>query len=241
MVPKETDIRLIDFGGATFEHDHHSRIVNTRQYRSPEVLLGTGWSYPSDLWSVGCILAELFTGELLFGTHEDLEHLALMEHILERRLPSGLCKDALRPYLDQRNSKSGGGNSSRRRGRDGRDGRDGNKRNRSGSPNGGDRKSRSRSRSHGSPDHTNRARSSRYESAPHRTAPFVLHPHLFCSLHGLVLFVASINPSYVWTGLHPRRSERAISGVGVGVCLRLPRSLITTHCTCLTRSRLCVW
>jgi len=39
-VPIHTDIRLIDFGGATFEHEHHSRIVNTRQYRAPEVLLG---------------------------------------------------------------------------------------------------------------------------------------------------------------------------------------------------------
>lgn len=96
--PIDTAIRLIDFGGATFEDDHHSRIVNTRQYRAPEVLLGCGWSYPSDLWSIGCILPELFTGELLFGTHHDLEHLALMERVLEKPLSRALTQQAIEPY-----------------------------------------------------------------------------------------------------------------------------------------------
>jgi serine/threonine protein kinase len=50
-----TDIRLIDFGGSIFDHEWHSRIINTRQYRSPEVLLGLPWSFPSDLFSVGCM------------------------------------------------------------------------------------------------------------------------------------------------------------------------------------------
>ena len=61
-IPKHLEIRLIDFGGATWEDDHHSRIINTRQYRGPEVILDLNWSYPSDLWSIGCIIAELFTG-----------------------------------------------------------------------------------------------------------------------------------------------------------------------------------
>jgi len=82
-VPKSTlEIRLIDFGGATFESDHHSSIINTRQYRGPEVILNLKWSYPSDIWSIGCILAELYCGELLFATHDDVEHLQLMQKIL---------------------------------------------------------------------------------------------------------------------------------------------------------------
>jgi len=76
------EIRLIDFGGATFECDHHSSIINTRQYRGPEVILGLRWSHPSDIWSIGCILAELYCGELLFATHHDAEHLQLMKKIL---------------------------------------------------------------------------------------------------------------------------------------------------------------
>jgi dual-specificity kinase len=99
-VPLSTDIRLIDFGGATFEKDHHSRIVNTRQYRSPEVLLGLGWSHPSDMWSIGCILGELLTGDLLFSTHEDMEHLALMEKLVGKTLPAHMMDKALQPYRD---------------------------------------------------------------------------------------------------------------------------------------------
>jgi len=37
---KCTDIRLIDFGSATFDDEHHSAVVSTRHYRAPEVLLG---------------------------------------------------------------------------------------------------------------------------------------------------------------------------------------------------------
>ncbi|CAI0547517.1 unnamed protein product [Linum tenue] len=57
-------------------------IVSTRHYRAPEVILGLGWSYPCDVWSIGCILVELCTGEALFQTHENLEHLAMMERVL---------------------------------------------------------------------------------------------------------------------------------------------------------------
>lgn len=38
--PRNIEIKLIDFGGATNENDHHSEIINTRQYRAPEVILG---------------------------------------------------------------------------------------------------------------------------------------------------------------------------------------------------------
>lgn len=80
MVPASTRVKVIDFGGATYDNDaHKSTIVNTRQYRAPEVILELGWSYPSDLWSAGCIIAELYTGDLLFATHNNAEHLALME------------------------------------------------------------------------------------------------------------------------------------------------------------------
>ena len=83
-------IRLIDFGGATFEEDHHASVINTRQYRGPEVILGSGWSYPSDVWSAGCILSELVKGRLLFETHDNHEHLALM-HALLGRFPMSMA------------------------------------------------------------------------------------------------------------------------------------------------------
>lgn len=78
-LPENDTIRIIDFGGATENSDHHSKIINTRQYRSPEVILGCcEWSTISDVWSIGCIIAELYTGELYFPTHENIEHLRMI-------------------------------------------------------------------------------------------------------------------------------------------------------------------
>lgn len=60
---------VIDFGGATYDNDpRKSRVINTRQYRGPEVILELGWSFPSDLWSVGCIIGEIYRGDLFFQT-----------------------------------------------------------------------------------------------------------------------------------------------------------------------------
>jgi serine/threonine protein kinase len=52
-IPECTRIKVIDFGGATYDNEKKSSVVNTRQYRAPEVILGVGWSMPSDMWSVG--------------------------------------------------------------------------------------------------------------------------------------------------------------------------------------------
>jgi len=81
-VPVTSAIKLIDFGSTTLEDQYHSTIVSTRHYRAPEIILGTGWSYPCDMWSIGCILIELLTGDALFQTHENMEHLAMMRNVL---------------------------------------------------------------------------------------------------------------------------------------------------------------
>lgn len=41
-----------------------------------------GWSQPCDVWSIGCILFELYLGITLFQTHDNREHLAMMQRIL---------------------------------------------------------------------------------------------------------------------------------------------------------------
>lgn len=81
-VPKSSAVKVIDFGSTTYERPDQNYVVSTRHYRAPEVILGLGWSYPCDVWSVGCILMELCSGEALFQTHENLEHLAMMERVL---------------------------------------------------------------------------------------------------------------------------------------------------------------
>ncbi|KAJ3316664.1 dual specificity protein kinase kns1, partial [Gonapodya sp. JEL0774] len=89
----DPQMMLIDFGSSTFEGEYHSSVVSTRHYRAPEIILSMGWSYPCDMWSAGCILVELYTGEALFQTHDNLEHLAMMDAILgafPSRLVNGL-------------------------------------------------------------------------------------------------------------------------------------------------------
>jgi serine/threonine protein kinase len=79
-LPKDDRVKIIDMGGATYDHEHHSSVINTRQYRAPEVILGCcQWDHQSDVWSIGCIILELFSGELFFETHESYEHLAMID------------------------------------------------------------------------------------------------------------------------------------------------------------------
>eukprot|EP01126_Amoeba_proteus_P047294 TRINITY_DN5389_c0_g1_i8.p2 TRINITY_DN5389_c0_g1~~TRINITY_DN5389_c0_g1_i8.p2 ORF type:complete len:312 (-),score=44.84 TRINITY_DN5389_c0_g1_i8:70-1005(-) len=61
-----------------------------------------GWSFPSDIWSVGCILVELFTGDTLFQTHRNLEHLAMMEAVLGP-FPSSLIASQLTGNINSKN------------------------------------------------------------------------------------------------------------------------------------------
>ena len=88
----DTEIRLIDFGSATFDDEYHSSVVSTRHYRAPEIILNLGWSYPCDIWSIGCILVEFYTGDALFQTHDNLEHLAMMESVCGGRIDTKLVR-----------------------------------------------------------------------------------------------------------------------------------------------------
>ena len=81
-VIRDCNIKLIDFGSATFENERKTRIVATRHYRPPEVILELTWSHPCDVWSIGCIMFEWYMGICMFQTHDNREHLAMMERIL---------------------------------------------------------------------------------------------------------------------------------------------------------------
>lgn len=102
----DTEIRLIDFGSATFQDEYHSSVVSTRHYRAPEIILGLGWSYPCDIWSIGCILVEFFTGDALFQTHDNLEHLAMMEAVVGSRIDSALVSQVNRSSRSANNPAS---------------------------------------------------------------------------------------------------------------------------------------
>lgn len=45
-------------------------------------MVGLGWSYPCDAFSLGCILVEFYTGVATFQTHDNLDHLAMMQIVM---------------------------------------------------------------------------------------------------------------------------------------------------------------
>jgi serine/threonine protein kinase len=64
-------IKLIDFGSACFEGQTAHTYIQSRFYRSPEVLVGLPYDSAIDMWSLGCVAAELFLGlPILPGVHE---------------------------------------------------------------------------------------------------------------------------------------------------------------------------
>ncbi|KAF6168629.1 hypothetical protein GIB67_005241 [Kingdonia uniflora] len=60
------EIKVIDLGSSCFQTDHLCSYVQSRSYRAPEVILGLSYDKKIDIWSLGCILAELCTGNVLF-------------------------------------------------------------------------------------------------------------------------------------------------------------------------------
>lgn len=95
---KNPEIKIIDFGSAIFVNEYHPPVISTRHYRAPEIVLGLGWSYPCDIWSIACILIELVLGESLYPIHENFEHLAMMERINGERIPAKLIEKSFYKY-----------------------------------------------------------------------------------------------------------------------------------------------
>ena len=56
------------------------------------MILGLGWRESIDIWSLGCVLFEYYTGKTMFQTHDNVEHLAMMESTLGK-LPSSMVRE----------------------------------------------------------------------------------------------------------------------------------------------------
>ncbi|GAV63806.1 Pkinase domain-containing protein [Cephalotus follicularis] len=84
----DLNCKLVDFGNACWTYKQFTNDIQTRQYRCPEVILGSKYSTSADLWSFACICFELATGDVLFDPHSgdnfdrDEDHLALMMELL---------------------------------------------------------------------------------------------------------------------------------------------------------------
>lgn len=101
--PMHSEIKVIDFGSSCFENEKVYTYIQSRFYRSPEVILGMSYGMPIDMWSLGCILAELYTGYPLFPGENEQEQLAcIMEvfgppekHLIEKSTRKKLFFDSM--------------------------------------------------------------------------------------------------------------------------------------------------
>jgi dual specificity tyrosine-phosphorylation-regulated kinase 2/3/4 len=80
--PRRSGIKVIDFGSSCFENEKVYTYIQSRFYRSPEVILGMSYHTAIDIWSLGCIIAELYTGYPLFPGENEQEQLACIMEIL---------------------------------------------------------------------------------------------------------------------------------------------------------------
>ncbi|EWC46635.1 hypothetical protein DRE_04122 [Drechslerella stenobrocha 248] len=79
--PTHSDIKVIDFGSSCLEDEKMYTYIQSRFYRSPEVILGMTYGLPIDMWSLGCILAELYTGYPIFPGENEQEQLACIMEV----------------------------------------------------------------------------------------------------------------------------------------------------------------
>ncbi|XP_063303111.1 dual specificity tyrosine-phosphorylation-regulated kinase 2-like [Pelobates fuscus] len=75
-----SDVKVIDFGSSCYNYQALSTYIQTRYYRAPEVILGGNCAMPIDMWSLGCVLAEILTGyPLILGADEGDQLVCMME------------------------------------------------------------------------------------------------------------------------------------------------------------------
>jgi serine/threonine protein kinase len=77
-----TRIKLIDFGSACFESHTVYPYIQSRFYRSPEVLLGVPYTSAIDMWSLGCICAELLLGLPIFPGQSEYDQICRLVEVL---------------------------------------------------------------------------------------------------------------------------------------------------------------
>ena len=77
-----TQLKLIDFGSSCLSYERMHTYIQSRYYRAPEILLGLEYNHDIDMWSLGCIIAEMRTGKVLFsGECEDDQLMLIIEFL----------------------------------------------------------------------------------------------------------------------------------------------------------------
>jgi serine/threonine-protein kinase SRPK3 len=89
-------VKICDMGNGCWTYHHFTPEIQTRQYRSPEVIIGADYNTSADVWSFACTIFEMVTGDFLFEPRKganydkDDDHLAQMMELLGR-MPKNLA------------------------------------------------------------------------------------------------------------------------------------------------------
>ncbi len=105
---KDIKVKIVDFGNGCWVHKHFTDNIQTREYRSPEVLLGIAYKENTDIWSLACTVFEMLTSNFLFKPKKSEkyskndDHLALMmEHLGKMPKNFALKGKYSRDYLNK--------------------------------------------------------------------------------------------------------------------------------------------
>ena len=88
MQEEDKQVKLCDMGNACYIDKHYSEIIQTREYRSPEVIMNGDYDESADVWSLACMIFELVTGDYLFDPkkgksfRKNDDHLALISELI---------------------------------------------------------------------------------------------------------------------------------------------------------------
>jgi dual specificity tyrosine-phosphorylation-regulated kinase 1 len=80
--PRHSAIKVIDFGSSCRTSQKLYKYIQSRFYRCPEVLLELPYSTAIDMWSLGCILVEMHTGEPIFSGHSEADQISKISEVL---------------------------------------------------------------------------------------------------------------------------------------------------------------
>lgn len=87
-INEDVNLAIVDMGNGCWTHHHFTSQIQTRQYRSPETIIGVPYGPSADIWSLACMTFELLTGDFLFEPRKgyyydkDDDHLAQMIELL---------------------------------------------------------------------------------------------------------------------------------------------------------------
>ncbi|KPA82653.1 putative protein kinase [Leptomonas pyrrhocoris] len=105
MVPR-LHVKLIDFSSSCYDGGPFYQYIQSRYYRAPEVIVGAAYGSGIDIWSSGCLLAELLLGMPLLPGCNDHHQLCLIEEMVGP-LPASMVQEGVNTQLYYRRAKAG--------------------------------------------------------------------------------------------------------------------------------------